>query len=440
MDSVSQDIVDGRVGLASVMSEMKPDIKIRLLVAAWPEDAPRGAVAAFCRKHKVSRSWFYKVRAQATAKGQWAALELGSTRPKTSPTAITADRVRLVLQVRAELESAGFDHGPLSVQAKLRRLGLPPPSRATLARVFNRAGVVIPEPRKRPRSAFRRFVYPAPNCCWQIDATEWTLTTGRKVVIFQLIDDHSRVAVASLVATGETSEAAIRVVELGIQRRGVPQKFLSDNGAALNPTRRGRQGQLVTYLLSLGVAPITGKPGKPTTQGKNERWHRTLHLFLNKQPPAGTIAQLQAQVDVFDEYYNTQREHQGLPPGMTPQEAWDATPTAAAPTPPEEVIIDAGTQSSQRIARTNGIVNFQHTRYQLGQHWSGHTIHILHDNTTVSFFDTQGTEIVTHPKPAHGTDYIGNNRGRGLRTTDRPRSPETPTVHEVPRHQPSTKS
>ncbi|GAA1336130.1 hypothetical protein GCM10009611_00690 [Arthrobacter roseus] len=244
--------------------------------------------------------------------------------------------VKLALEIREGLERGGFDHGPLSVRAKLRRMGLTPPSRATLARIFTRAGVVIPAPRKRPRSSYRRFVYPAPNCCWQIDATEWSLSNGRKVALFQLIDDHSRLALASLAASGETSEAALQVVATAIARHGIPQKFLSDNDAALNPTRRGRQGILVNYLKTLGVEPITGKPYKPTTQGKNERIHQTLHKYLNRQAPAVSLDELQEQLKTFDQYYNTEREHQSLPPGTTPKEAWDATPIATAPVPPAD--------------------------------------------------------------------------------------------------------
>ncbi|MBO1269295.1 AHH domain-containing protein [Arthrobacter cavernae] len=234
--------------------------------------------------------------------------------------------VELLLSTRAALETDGHDYGPLSVIAKLSRQGFAPPSRATVARIFTRAGVVIPEPRKKPRSAYQRFVYPQPNACWQIDATEWPLANGKKVVIFQLLDDHSRLALASLVATGETSEAAIAIVTLALERHGVPEKFLSDNGAALNPSRRGRTGALVEFLKAHGVEPITGRPGKPTAQGKNERFHSTLHQYLRKQPPAASMALLQAQVDTFDRYYNTEREHQALPGGRTPQEAWDATP------------------------------------------------------------------------------------------------------------------
>jgi transposase InsO family protein len=398
------------------MSEMKPDIKIRLLVASWPDDAPRGAVSAFCKQHNVSRAWFYKVRA-AAVDGTWAALELGSTKPKSHPRATPQGMIDLALTVRAELEGKGVDCGPLSVHAILRRKGLTPPSRATLARLFTRAGVVAAEPRKKPRSAFRRFVYPAPNCCWQIDVTDWTLENGRVVGIFQLIDDHSRVAVASLVASGETSEAAIRVVDIAIARHGVPQKLLSDNGSALNTGRRGFKNQLMRHLEPMGVEMITGKPGKPTTQGKNERFHQTLHKYLNKRDPARTMAELQAHVDAFDTYYNTKREHQALT-RLTPQEAWDATPIATPPMLPSPVTtLEA--QSTQRVVKALGCVHFQGCRYQVGKEHIGQTVHIIHSVTNVGFYDQGGTEIITHARPPAGAAYVGNNKPRGFMAMDR---------------------
>ena len=207
------------------------------------------------------------------------------------------------------------------------------PSIAALARIFRETGVARAEPRKKPRAAYRRFVYPAPNACWQLDATEYVLAGGRKCVIFQLIDDHSRYAVASHAAVGETSRDAIRVVKKAIKRHGVPQRLLSDNGIALNPSRRGIIGQLVEYVSRLGVEPITGKPYKPTTQGKNERFHQTLFRYLDKQPIARNLRELQTQIDQFDHIYNTERGHQALPGRITPQMAWDATPKAIPPRP-----------------------------------------------------------------------------------------------------------
>ena len=274
------------------MNPLQPvDPRVRLAIARWPDDAPRGSVTTFCLEYQIARKTFYAIRKRAKEEGQAAALQPRTRRPAVSPNRISVDVKAAAVAVRAALEQSGLDHGPISVHEKMRSLGMVPvPAVASLARIFRDAGVARLEPKKKPRASYRRFVYPAPNACWQLDGTEYVLTGGRKCVIFQLIDDHSRLAVASHVAWGETSAGAIMVVAKGIAAHGVPQRLLSDNGAALNPSRRGVLGQLVAYVTSLGVEPITGKPYKPTTQGKNEPFHQTLFRFLDKQPLAGTLS------------------------------------------------------------------------------------------------------------------------------------------------------
>ena len=302
------------------MSIVEPvDPRVRLAITQWPLDAPRGAVTTFCAEYGISRETFYAIKRRALEEGQAAALAPRTRRPRSSPSR-TDDAVNAqAIGVRAALEQSGLDHGPISVHDKMRSLGMVPvPSTAALSRIFRDAGVARLEPRKKPRASYRRFGYPAPNACWQLDGTEYVLTGGRKCVIFPLIDDHARFAVATHVAWGETSAGAIAVVKKGIAAHGVPQRLLTDNGAALNPSRRGAVGQLVAYVTSLGVEPITGKPYKPTTQGKNERFHQTLFRILDKQPLTETLEQLQGQVDRFDEIYNTERPHQGLPGRITP--------------------------------------------------------------------------------------------------------------------------
>lgn len=217
--------------------------------------------------------------------------------PDRSPRQTDPGVVEHALAVRAWLVGQGLNAGTLSVGARMKRQGLTPPSRATLARAFAAAGVSKPEPRKRPRAANRRFVYPAPNCCWQIDSFAWSLADGASVAIHQVIDDHTRMAVSTLVAGGETAKAAVQVVSTAVRRWGTAQRLLSDNGLAFNPTRRGFTGKLVDYLLGLGVKPITGKPNRPTTQGKNERFHQTPQKWLDARPPVMTIAALQEVVD-----------------------------------------------------------------------------------------------------------------------------------------------
>lgn len=245
---------------------------VRVLVATWPEDVPRGAVTAFCAEHGVSRAWFYKVRKRALEGGALAATQPARPVPKTSPNKISAAVEELAVRVRKELAEEGWDCGPISVHDRLVRLGLPAPSRATLARIFTARGMVVPEPKKRPRASYQRFVYPEPNAMWQLDGTEVVLADGTtKAMVLQVEDDHSRKILGSLACPSENAEDAWKVTELAISRHGVPQRFLTDNGSAFNSTRRGYLGLLSGKLQALGVNTIASTPGRPTTCGKNER-------------------------------------------------------------------------------------------------------------------------------------------------------------------------
>ncbi len=362
------------------------------------------------------------------------------------------------LAVRAALESSGLDHGPISVHDKMRSMGLPVvPSTATLARVFREKGVARAEPKKKPRAAYRRFVYPSPNACWQLDATEYVLAGGRTCVIFQLEDDHSRVEVASHVADGETAVAALAVFKKGVAARGVPQRLLTDNGMALNPARRGWEGQLVAYAASLGGEAITGRPYKPTTQGKNERLHQTLFRFLDKQPLAGSLTELQEQVDRFDVVYNTERPHQGLPGRITPQQAWDATPIAEPPRPHpvlgtpivpisdsepstaaepatrhrQSSTIGTGDHGHRQITiGKNGTVQLRGIKFLITSRRAGQTIGAVWDRLGVVFADQHGEVITEHPWPPKGTTYVSNGVPRGR--PPRPAPPPSPSPSPSP--------
>lgn len=410
------------------------DPRVRLAIAHWPEDAPRGAVSTFCAEHDISRKSFYELRKRAKVDGPAAVLEPRTRRPRTSPSKLTEEVKAQAIQVRAALEASGLDHGPISVHDKMHTMGLDPvPSIASLARIFREAGVARLEPRKKPRAAWRRFVYPAPNACWQLDATEYVLTGGRKCVIFQLIDDHSRYAVASHVARSETAEAAMIVFGKAVAAHGVPQRLLSDNGIALNPSRRGHLGKLVAHVMALGVEPITGKPYKPTTQGKNERFHQTLFRYLDKQPLSETLAELQTQVDAFDHIYNTERPHQGLPGRVTPITAWEATEKAEAPRPtreqldrprvthpvPAPVPSDLPEGTIVKTLTTGGTFYLDKVHYMVDGRRALAQVLVITDRDKITVTDLQGEILIEHTRPTPGISYVGNGRPRGRRPHDR---------------------
>jgi transposase InsO family protein len=374
---------------------------VRALVAAWPVDAPRGAVARFCREHAISRSWFHELRARSLADPQLGVLAQ-SRRPLRSPSATSMLAEDLIVRARKELEGDGWDAGPLSVQDWMRRRGVDPPSRATVARILVRRGLVTPQPQKRPRQSWRRFQFELAHECWQLDATEWRLADGAKVAIFQLIDDRSRFALASLAADAETTDAAIAVVSEAIRRHRPPLRLLSDNGAALNSSRRGRRTALQTMLHDLGVTTISSSPYHPQTCGKNERIHATLKRWLRARPAAATMPDLQTLIDAFDDHYNHRRGHQALA-GHTPADVLRAAAHALTPTPPNPTTAPP-TASPRRLveAKTapNGNVGIGGKLIQIGAEHSRRTVIGNVDGNTIRVYTTHGTlirEITTTP-------------------------------------------
>lgn len=399
---------------------------IRLAITSWPDDAPRGAVTTFCLDEGISRNTFYKIRSRAASEGTHAALSPHSTRPLSSPNSITTDVKTQAIHIRASMEREGLDFGPISVHDRMRQLGMDAPSTASLARIFRAAGVARNEPKKKPRASWNFFVYPNPNGCWQLDGTEYVLVGGKKCVILQLTDDHSRKAIASLAAPGETAEAAVEVFRIGVERYGIPQRLLTDNGSALNPARRGIVGALFLYVTELGVEAITGKPGKPTTQGKNERGHQTMARWLAHKPQARSLEELQALLDEFDVIYNTRRPHQGLPGRITPEESWNATPKATPPRPDPDYVAAVRAAWNKSHPATNedtgihryktdqgGGIRIRDVKYNLGRAHANSTVVVVPHEDGVIIATHDGTLITEHAWPPAGVKHVGNGQPPG---------------------------
>lgn len=389
---------------------------VRSMVVAWPEDAPRGAVVRFVRQHGVSRSWFYDVRSRAQIEGTLAALQPRPRVPSQArhSQAIPAEVEELAIRIRKELADAGWDHGPVTVRHRLAELGITAPAASTLARVFARHGMVVPQPQKRPRTSYRRFAFAMVHECWQLDAFEWLLADGTPCRVFQVLDDCSRFLVASRVGPGERAEDAVAVIATAIDRFQVPCLLLSDNGAAFNQNRRGRRTQLVDFLQAQGCRPITGKPGHPQTQGKDERVHATLQRWLRARPAAHTLAELQALIDEFDQGYNHHRPHQAL--GMrTPGQALTDGPIAIPPTPPAPPRpATPKVSAGRRRVSANGKITVANAYIQLGTEHARTEVTVITSGNTINVFDTNGTHlraVVLIP----GQRYYGNGLPRWRR-------------------------
>jgi transposase InsO family protein len=298
-------------------------------------------VAEWCRLNGVQPRTFYRHRARVAAEGAWTKR---SRRPHHSPAATPGWLVERIVALRAELAP---DSGADNIHAALLEAATEPdwpagaavPARATINRVLGRQDLLARNPRKRPKSSWRRFAYARPRDCFQIDGTEHTLADGSVVVAIDIIDDCSRAWVASYVAPRETAEAAIAALTGAIAEFGAPGLVLADNGSAFSGGARHRNltrpGRFATTVLSHGSRLIHSSPYHPQTLGKCERLHQTADKLLTHfyDGPAATNAELQTRLDSVRQHYNTRRRHSAC--GQTSPNAYEARqapatlPTAA---------------------------------------------------------------------------------------------------------------
>jgi transposase InsO family protein len=285
------------------------------------------------RDHGISRSWIYQLL-QRFRRGGYQALEARSRRPRSCSHQVPDHVQAEVLRLRSELLDAGHDAGPQTIHHHLaERISQPLPSVSSVWRILKRHGLITPQPHKRPRSSFIRFEAKLPNETWQLDSTPWRLLDGSPVEILNFLDDHSRLHLVSRAFSTVKAHDVVHAFHTASREFGLPASLLSDNGAVF--TARPRHGKVLLELEleRLGIQFKHSSPYHPQTCGKVERLHQTLKRFLRQQPPAASLAQLQAQLDAFRLYYNSRRPHRALA-RQTPLAVFNARIKATPIAPP----------------------------------------------------------------------------------------------------------
>jgi transposase InsO family protein len=351
------------------------DVRLRIAVAS---DAVN--VAAFCRELGISRQTFYVWRRRYRADGL-DGLEQRSRAPKTSPGRIAGEVEDAIVTLRKELLELGVDAGAATIQWHLGRQGRRAvPSEATIWRVLVRRGFVVAQPRKRPKSSWRRFEAGAPNELWQADCIDWVIATG-PARILSFLDDHSRVALRVKALSEATTEATWLTFCEATATWGVPLGQLSDNGLNFSGRLRGFEVRFEIELRAIGVVPKTSRPYHPQTCGKVERFQQTLKKWLRRQRLAADLVQLQAQLDAFVAYYNHQRPHRAIG-RRTPAQQWAATPPAIN----LGIALPGPTQATTVTVLPAGMVQLGRYLIHIGNRWAGRTARIHHDDTHAAVF------------------------------------------------------
>ncbi len=307
--------------------------RARLVITAITTQGLTQAEAA--RTYGMSQGWVSRLMARYRAEGE-AAFQPRSRRPKTSPGATSGEVLDLILRVRKELGDAGHDAGPDTIAWHLERDHGVTTSRSKIARQLAKHGLVVPDPRKRPKSSYIRFEAALPNETWQSDFTHYRLTdgsdTGADVEILTWLDDCTRYALSVTAHHRVTGPTVVATFRETLARHGIPASTLTDNGTVYTVRLAGGRGGRSGFeheLRRLHIVQKNSRPGHPTTCGKVERFQQTMKKWLRAQDPQpASVAEVQALLEVFLDQYNHHRPHRSLPHRATPAARYNTMPKA----------------------------------------------------------------------------------------------------------------
>lgn len=346
------------------------------------------------RDYGITRFWVQTLVKRYEAEGT-AAYEPRSRRPHSNPRAVSLDVEDQIVRLRKTLTKTGLDAGAETIAAQLTQAGVNPvPATSTIWRILTRRGFVTPQPQKRPRSSWKTFCADQPNERWQADITHWRLADGGDVEILNILDDHSRVCIASIARLIYTGTQVWQVFLAAIGRWGPPAEVLTDNGAVFTGKQRGQGRVALEVQCGLrGIKVSHSRPYHPQTCGKVERFHQTLKKWLRAQPAAATVVRLQHQLNRFQRHYNTVRPHRALGQ-KTPAHAYAARPKAV-PTGP---VIGAHHRVRTDKIDNGGSVTLRHNsrlhHIGLGAHHAGTPVTLLIDDLHIRVIARHTGELI----------------------------------------------
>jgi transposase InsO family protein len=323
-------------------------------------------VSELCRRFGISRQTGYKwLRRSEPGIG----FEDRSRRPLHSPRRTASGIEARVTVVRQRYPF----YGGRKIRRILVREGIArPPAPSTITAILSRQGLLSPE-RRRVRN-WQRFEEAAPNALWQMDFKGHIPLNRGRCHPLTVLDDHSRFCICLAACPDEQAGTVGKHLTAAFQRYGLPERILVDNGGPWGSAGQGLHTRFTASLIRLGVTVSHGRPHHPQTQGKEERFHRTLKLeLLSRQPVWHDNPEVQVAFDKYRPSYNFERPHAGL--------AFEVPGSRYAPSPrtfPTVLpSIDYDPDFEVRLVHQSGRVKLNKRRYFVGKAFAGQPVGLL---------------------------------------------------------------
>lgn len=325
------------------------DIKREFVELALQEGANRREL---CRRFGISPKTGYALLARHAQEGA-AAYAPRSRRPHSSPARTAPEVEKAVTELRGKHPS----WGGRKIARRLAELGVadvPPPS--TITAILHRHGLIAPAASVAAQH-WQRFEHEQPNALWQIDFKGDFQTGQGRCYPLTLLDDHSRFNLALQACPTVAARDVKPHLTQVFRRYGLPVRLNADNGAPWGSPRLAGHGlsELSVWLIRLGIRVSHSAPYHPQTNGKIERFHRSLKTEVLAGRNFTGLQQAQSAFEHWRGVYNHERPHDALAL-QTPAARYRAS---AISYPQLLPAIEYPSGDTVAVVKWNGEVHFQ---------------------------------------------------------------------------------
>jgi transposase InsO family protein len=312
-------------------------------------------VSELCRRFGISRKCGYKWIDRAA--GGDAGFADRSRRPLTSPSQTDAAIEGPVLALR-DSQSAWGGRKIAHILMRDHGIRVAP---STVTSILQRHGR-IPAAASEAAQPWQRFVHEVPNALWQIDFKGHFPVADRRCHPLTVLDDHSRYNIVLEACGDERGDTVVGHLTTAFRRYGLPQRINADNGAPWGNPGHPYLSQVAVWLVRLGIGISFSRPMHPQTNGKEERFHRSLKAEVLSGRAFSGLPDVDAHFRRWRPIYNSYRPHEAL--GMqTPDQRYRVS---TRPFPETLPAIEYSPGDHVRKVQDDGCISFRGQSIRVG--------------------------------------------------------------------------
>lgn len=348
-------------------------------------------IRSLCRAFGISPQAAYNLLARYKEHGI-EGLKERSRKPHSSPRRSSDELEARVLELHDKYPC----WGPRKLAALLPADSAKPHPN-TISAILRRHGRQVLPSTDVQSPASKRFEHEAPNLLWQMDFKgHFPLTDPQAGRCYPLtvLDDHSRFAICLKACPGETGDHVMHALTETFRLYGMPERITCDNGNPWGTPRQNGITKIEVWLMRLGIHVSHSRPMHPQTQGKDERFHRTLKRELLMRSGFNSLPACQLAMDGWRDQYNMIRPHAALnqqPPITRYRPSARRFPEQLPP-------VEYDTEDEVRKVRGHGHINYSGRQIFVSEGLAGEPVavraadvdglfHVVFCNRTVAEFD-----------------------------------------------------